>query len=84
MRAEFEVWAEEHNLGITLAAASATGLYTRNLAWTAWRTAYQAGQKAEQAEVERLRHEVEFLKENRDAFMLLAGRMISDDSKLDG
>ena len=33
-------------------------------------------------EVERLRGKVEFLKESRDAFMLLAGRMISDSSKL--
>lgn len=33
-------------------------------------------------EVERLRVEVKFLKENRDAFMLLAGRMISDSDKL--
>ena len=72
MRAEFEKWAEDHNLGLTLAAATATGLYTRNIAWTAWQAAYDAGQKAEReaifielengellaAEVERLRAEL--------------------------
>jgi hypothetical protein len=69
MRAEFEAWAEDNDCGITLAATSATGFYTRNIAWTAWQAAYQSGQKAEReaiciqwegadatiAEVERLR-----------------------------
>jgi len=72
MRAEFEAWAEDNDCGITLAATSATGFYTRNIAWTAWQAAYQSGQKAEReaiciqwegadatiAEVERLRSEL--------------------------
>ncbi len=52
VRAAFEKWAEDHNLGLTLAAATATGFYTRNIAWTAWQAAYQAGQTAKQREAE--------------------------------
>lgn len=72
LRAEFEAWAEDNDCGITLAATSATGFYTRNIAWTAWQAAYAAGQEAEReaiciewegaealsAEVERLRAEL--------------------------
>lgn len=58
MRAEFEAWAEDNDCGITLAATTATGFYTRNIAWTAYQAAYAAGRKAEQAEVERLRAEL--------------------------
>lgn len=47
MRAQFEAWAENNDCGITLAATSATGFYTRNIAWTAWQAAYAAGQGAE-------------------------------------
>tara|TARA_R110000868_G_scaffold318370_1_gene579129 strand:- start:357 stop:791 length:435 start_codon:yes stop_codon:yes gene_type:complete len=51
MRADFEAWAEDYNLGRTLAATSATGFYTRNIAWTAWQVAHAAGQKAERAAI---------------------------------
>ena len=54
MRAEFEAWAEDNDCGITLAATSATGFYTRNIAWTAWQAAYQSGQKAEREQFESL------------------------------
>jgi hypothetical protein len=53
MRAEFEQWAEDNDCGITLAATSATGFYTRNIAWTAWQAAYAAGQKAEREAVQK-------------------------------
>jgi hypothetical protein len=52
MRAEFEVWAEDNDCGITLAATSATGFYTRNIAWTAWQAAYSAGQEAERKAIQ--------------------------------
>jgi hypothetical protein len=52
MRDEFETWAEEYNLGKTLAATTATGYYTRNIAWTAWQVAYAVGRKAEREEVD--------------------------------
>ena len=52
MRAEFEQWAEDNDCGITLAATSATGFYTRNIAWTAWRAAYQSGRKSVHREAE--------------------------------
>ena len=57
MRAEFEQWAEDNDCGITLAATSATGFYTRNIAWTAWQAAYQAGRMAELEAIQREKEE---------------------------
>jgi hypothetical protein len=54
MRQEFEAWAEDNDCGITLAATTATGFYTRNIAWTAWQSAYAAGRKAEREQFESL------------------------------
>jgi hypothetical protein len=71
MRAEFEKWAEDNDCGITLAATTATGYYTRNIAWTAYQAAYAAGQKAER---EAIAAEVdEFFNRHHDWRCKLAG-----------
>ena len=61
MRAEFEKWAKAvgHDLSQTKGDDRYWFVSTES-AWESWQAAYQAGQKAEQAEVERLRGDVDF------------------------
>jgi hypothetical protein len=57
MRAEFEAWATPYELDLRRLNEGYLSNASNNC-WIVWQAAYAAGQKAEQAEVERLRAEL--------------------------